>query len=824
MKKCWSSLLAIVMVLNIFTFIGGAEVQAATFISKYEAESMKKAGSYTSNISSPFTGVALYANKDLVKNSTTFATIPGKYELRVRGASSNSSAAGVSVYVGGSKKASLSFTGTTPAIQSVLFDVTGTSSQEVQLKLETDNGSNDTLIDYYELYFDSVPALLPPAPVPPTTGAFDSGVYRNLFKEFGKSDAEIDAKVNTAFQQLFYGDNDTQRIYYPVGTDMAYILDKASNDVRSEGMSYGMMIAVQLDKKAEFDRLWKWAKTYMQNTSGSQQGYFAWQVDASGNKIDTNPASDGEEYFITALLFAANRWGSGTGIYNYSTEAQTLLDRVLTPNGDQKTLFDLTQKQVVFVPYGSAAGFSDPSYHLPAFYELWALWDNNNNQFWRDAAATSREFFKKQAHSTTGLGPDYAEFDGRPNNTGNHGDFRFDAWRTIMNVAMDYHWFAKDSWQTTYADRVQSFFHGQGIGAYANQYSLSGSSLSADHSPGLVATNAVGTLAATTTKSWEFVNEFWNTSIPSGQYRYYDGCLYMMSLLHASGKFKIYKPSGGGTNPPSSDTQVPTAPTGLSSPSKSDTSVSLTWNASSDNIGVTGYEIFHGTTPCGTTASTSFTCTELSPDTSYSFTVKARDAAGNVSALSSALSVTTNASSGSSSETILWSDSFESGSSNWSNFSGNWSVVTDLTKVYSSGGVYDTGVSRVQNQSWSNYSYEAKVKVQAVNTGNRTNLQIGIAGRLQNQNNFYIAYFNGSQSIVLAKVVNGSWTTVGSYPGNYTEDSYHTVKLSMLGTGIKVSVDGTERISTTDAQFASGTIGVFASQGTGQFDDVKISQ
>ncbi|MNJ01296.1 hypothetical protein D3C73_1608890 [compost metagenome] len=72
--------------------------------------------------------------------------------------------------------------------------------------------------------------------------------------------------------------------------------------------------------------------------------------------------------------------------------------------------------------------------------------------------------------------------------------------------------------------------------------------------------------------------------------------------------------------------------------------------------------------------------------------------------------------------------------------------------------------------------------------------------------------------------MNGSWTTIGSYAGNYTEDSYHTVKLSMLGTSIKVSVGGTERISTTDAQFASGTIGVFASQGTGRFDDVKISQ
>ena len=97
----------------------------------------------------------------------------------------------------------------------------------------------------------------------PNVGAFSSGVYRNLFKEMlGKSDAEIQAKLDAAWQQLFYGDDATQRVYYPVGEDMAYIEDIGNADVRSEGMSYGMMIAVQLDKKAEFDRLWKWAKTY----------------------------------------------------------------------------------------------------------------------------------------------------------------------------------------------------------------------------------------------------------------------------------------------------------------------------------------------------------------------------------------------------------------------------------------------------------------------------------------------------------------------------------------------------------------------------------
>ena len=93
--------------------------------------------------------------------------------------------------------------------------------------------------------------------------------YHNLFTELlGKSNKEVKDKINTAWGHLFYGDNDMQRVYYPVDDDMAYIMDIGNGDVRSEGMSYGMMIAVQLDKKEEFDRLWKWAKTYMYQDNG----------------------------------------------------------------------------------------------------------------------------------------------------------------------------------------------------------------------------------------------------------------------------------------------------------------------------------------------------------------------------------------------------------------------------------------------------------------------------------------------------------------------------------------------------------------------------
>jgi len=232
-------------------------------------------------------------------------------------------------------------------------------------------------------------------------GAVASGQYRNLFKEMlGKSDADIQAKLDAAWKQMFYGNDDTQRVYYPVGTDMAYILDTGNSDVRSEGMSYGMMIAVQLNKKEEFDRIWKWAKTYMYQKDGSYQGYFAWHCRSSGEQIDNNRLGwrrvvrDGADVCVGAM-------GDGTGIFNYRAEAQAILDTMLhkqeqNSNNLGANMFDAKTKQVVFVPMiGRNSSFTDPSYHLPAYYELWARWADKDNEFWKQAAQASREFFKR---------------------------------------------------------------------------------------------------------------------------------------------------------------------------------------------------------------------------------------------------------------------------------------------------------------------------------------------------------------------------------------------------------------------------------------------
>lgn len=93
---------------------------------------------------------------------------------------------------------------------------------------------------------------------------------------------------------------------------------------------------------------------------------------------------------------------------------------------------------------------------------------------------------------------------------------------------------------------------------------------------------------------------------------------------------------GGGT-----DTQAPTVPTGLASTGKTSTSASLAWTASTDDVGVTAYDVYQGGALVTTATGTGVTVTGLSPATSYTFTVRARDLAGNTSATSAGVPVTT---------------------------------------------------------------------------------------------------------------------------------------------------------------------------------------
>ncbi|GAA3455179.1 fibronectin type III domain-containing protein [Dactylosporangium matsuzakiense] len=191
---------------------------------------------------------------------------------------------------------------------------------------------------------------------------------------------------------------------------------------------------------------------------------------------------------------------------------------------------------------------------------------------------------------------------------------------------------------------------------------------------------------------------------------------------------------GGSTG---GDTTPPSAPTGLTAPAKTDTSVSLSWNASTDNVGVTGYRVLRGGVQVGTAASPSYTDTGLTASTAYTYTVQAYDAAGNTSAASSALSVTTSATS---TPTGLIVDDFNgtpaypsaaqndlghwTGGNCFLNGGGNGAVSGGaLVLQYNNCGWFGSDV----NQDVSQYTYLV-VRIKGAAGGEQTHFNLGLGG------------------------------------------------------------------------------------------------
>lgn len=407
-------------------------------------------------------------------------------------------------------------------------------------------------------------------PEPWTEGGMQTGRYRNLFVELGYPADQVEKKVQEVFDSLFFGSN---HIYFEVGDSMAYISDIKNNDVRTEGMSYGLMIAVQMDRRDIFDRLWRWTRTYMEVKEGDSPwatnvGYMAWSCGTDGKRNAHGPASDGELYYITSLLFASNRWGND-GPINYLADAQHLLE-VIQPKtvefqipGREKrqrtiALMDPETKLISFVP---GMPFTDPSYHLPVFYEIWAKYGQDGREdYWKECARVSREYLHRSINPQTGLNPDYNNFDGTLLNNGHIiGDaFRFDSWRVPMNIALDYSWACADrEWQHNYGHTIQNFLYGQGIDAFVDQYNVDGT-LPSDtlgaggyktlrHSVGLVATAAAVSLVCSHDKSVEFVDRLWNSKhepYADGYFdAYYDGLLRLFAFMHLSGKYRVIEPA-----------------------------------------------------------------------------------------------------------------------------------------------------------------------------------------------------------------------------------------------------------------------------------------
>lgn len=349
----------------------------------------------------------------------------------------------------------------------------------------------------------------------------------------------VDAQVNDAFSQLFFGDPETEAVFRDQGDGTGFIEDIANNDVRTDSMGYGMLVTVQLDQREVFDKLWAWARTHMLSQTGPTSGLLSWRCETTGDGCAAYTATDASSVIVTSLLMAETRWSS-LGRHDYGGDALALLDAMADIEERNGGVVDGVVNCFNTDRALPRSGSSSPEtqvpvdYLMPAFYEMWSKHDTQREQFWLATAENSRALLSSVSHDSTGLLPEKVTYDGAP--IPESDDYTSTTSRTLLNLSLDNTWYGPRGWIVEDNERRLDFFLGQGIDSYVSQYTLEGEPL-VDFNT--VAHSSLVALAAGTSDSDEyevFMDALLAEPVPEGTFRYYDGMLYMLSLLVLSGQ------------------------------------------------------------------------------------------------------------------------------------------------------------------------------------------------------------------------------------------------------------------------------------------------
>ncbi|WP_024834594.1 glycosyl hydrolase family 8 [Ruminiclostridium josui] len=301
--------------------------------------------------------------------------------------------------------------------------------------------------------------------------------------------------------------------------------DASTNyDTVSEGLGYGMLLAVYFGEQQLFDDLYRYVKVFL-----NSNGLMSWRIDANGNIMGQNAigaATDADEDIAVSLVFAHKKWGTSGG-FNYQTEAKNYINNIYNKMVEPGTY--------VLKP-GDMWGGSDvtnPSYFAPAWYRIFA--DFTGNSGWINVANKCYEIADKARNSNTGLVPDWCTANGTPA-SGQGYDFYYDAIRYQWRTAIDYSWYGTAK-AKTHCDAISNFFKNIGYANIKDGYTLSGSQISANHTATFVSCAAA---AAMTGTDATYAKNIYNECVKvkdTGNYTYFGNTLRMMILLYTTGNF-----------------------------------------------------------------------------------------------------------------------------------------------------------------------------------------------------------------------------------------------------------------------------------------------
>jgi hypothetical protein len=243
------------------------------------------------------------------------------------------------------------------------------------------------------------------------------------------------------------------------------------NSTVSEGIAYGMIIAVAMDDQALFDDLWKYSQLWK-----NEHGLMHWYINAAGTQVLGNGgATDSDEDIAWALVMAERQWGGAGSVgTSYLELARAQIQRIWDweidhTRGDLVLPGDAWGSNIVF----------NPSYFAPNQYRIFgqvtgqtAEWNRVIDTGYRVLAASLNQ---ASGNATNGLVPAWCDENGAPKSPNNGGatNYQYDSARTPFRIGQDY-CYSGEPRAATYLAKVSSFFSGVGAGNIVDGYDLNG--------------------------------------------------------------------------------------------------------------------------------------------------------------------------------------------------------------------------------------------------------------------------------------------------------------------------------------------------------------
>lgn len=334
----------------------------------------------------------------------------------------------------------------------------------------------------------------------------------------------------------------SRRVYSPES------LQGYTNATCSEGQAYGMLLAVYLDDKTLFDDLYR----YKQNKSASKNPskLMPWLIDANGNIIDQNSASDADIDIAFALLMADKQWGSG-GTLNYLNLAMAEITDI--------RLYDIATDNHL-KPGDNWDNWIYPSYFMPAFFKVFAEADSANAAKWNAVYAKCNEHINTGRNQNNGLIGEILNTNGTPRTDDpcssqcDGRKYKYNSCRVPWRYAMEYVWHGVDPYNEV--SLLATFFKNVGPSNVKDGYWVaSGTQEGPYHNAAF--TGPAGCAMMRNASDQTTLNNFYQETISFNVTEsYYNGTLQLLTLLLMSGNFHNLRAMGT-PQPTATATPVP---------------------------------------------------------------------------------------------------------------------------------------------------------------------------------------------------------------------------------------------------------------------------